>query len=122
MRVFRACPFVTVGALLRINSRSPDVPNSLVAGKNAGNFADSAVFCENLSLETKTSAKSVSCRRIPYADEQGIISRRQGIFGREQREQREQGIGAKIELRQRHIRVGKENNQPRRSARVEALD
>ena len=26
--------------------RSPGVPNSLVAGKNAGNFADSAAFCK----------------------------------------------------------------------------
>ena len=39
-------PFV---AAPRINSRSPDVPNSLVAGKNAGNFADLAVFCGNPS-------------------------------------------------------------------------
>jgi hypothetical protein len=41
---FSSMPVLDVGALLRINSRFPDVPNSLVAGKNAGNFADSAVF------------------------------------------------------------------------------
>jgi len=31
----------------RIDSRSHDGQNSLVAGKNAGNFSDSAVFLEN---------------------------------------------------------------------------
>ena len=37
------------GSLPRINSRHPDVRNSLVAGKNAGNFVELAYFCENLS-------------------------------------------------------------------------
>ena len=65
-----------------MNSRLLDVLNSLPVGKNAGNFADSAVFCE--TSVSKTSANSAFCKRIPYADEQGIISRPQGIFGREQ--------------------------------------
>src|ERR1700679_3257995 len=33
------------------NSRSTDGENSLVAGKNAGNFTDSALSCENMSLK-----------------------------------------------------------------------
>src|SRR5271170_632453 len=33
----------------RTNSRYHDSQNSLVAAKNAGNFAESALFCENLS-------------------------------------------------------------------------
>src|SRR5271156_6848430 len=53
MRVFRACPVPDVGSLgglPRIEfSQSPEGPDSLAAGKNAGNFFDSAVFCENLS-------------------------------------------------------------------------
>jgi hypothetical protein len=53
------------------------VSNSLVAGKNAGNFYDSAALCEY--PPPKQSANSAICRRIPYADEQGIISPEQGI-------------------------------------------
>src|SRR5271163_1122662 len=48
MRVFRACPVPDVGSLgglPRIEfSQSPEGPDSLAAGKNAGNFFDSAVF------------------------------------------------------------------------------
>jgi hypothetical protein len=53
MRVFRACPVPDsrlLGAgLPRTNSRPSNVRNSLVAGKNAGNFVELACFCENLS-------------------------------------------------------------------------
>jgi hypothetical protein len=45
---------------------------SLAAGKNAGNFADSAFFA-------KIRLDPVSCESIPYETEQGIISREQGI-------------------------------------------
>jgi len=46
---FEHAPFPTGGGLPRINSRSADVQSSLVAGKNAGNFAESAVFWQNPS-------------------------------------------------------------------------
>jgi hypothetical protein len=52
MRVFRAC-LVPDSRLLGFArgsiSQYPEAPNSLVAGKKAGNFADSAVFWENPS-------------------------------------------------------------------------
>jgi hypothetical protein len=51
MRAFRACP-VPDGRLLGGLPRvvfTVEGHNSLVAGKNAGNFADSAVFRENTS-------------------------------------------------------------------------
>jgi hypothetical protein len=55
MRVFRTCPVHDRrwfrGGLSRINSRSADVQGSLVVGKNAGNFAESAVFWQNPSLK-----------------------------------------------------------------------
>jgi hypothetical protein len=46
---FEHAQFGFLGGLPRPNSRFPDVQNSLVAGKNAGNFADSAAFFKNLS-------------------------------------------------------------------------
>src|SRR5271167_1856924 len=53
MGVFRACRVPDrrlLGRLAaRINSRSHDGQNSLVVGKNAGNFAESAFSCEHLS-------------------------------------------------------------------------
>src|SRR5271156_6156225 len=53
MRVFRACSRSTEDRLLDsspwINLRSADAINSLVVGKNAGNFVESAAFCENAS-------------------------------------------------------------------------
>jgi hypothetical protein len=47
MRLFPAVE--SSAARLGSIPQSPDVPNSLVAGKNAENFADSAVFCEHPS-------------------------------------------------------------------------
>ncbi|HEY3719241.1 MAG TPA: hypothetical protein VGL41_03780, partial [Roseiarcus sp.] len=68
------------GGLPRTNSRSADVQSSLLAGKNAGNFRRIGRFlAESIS---KTAYPSVTCRRIPYADEQGIDSREQGIYSR----------------------------------------
>jgi hypothetical protein len=52
MHIFRACPFPTVGSSAACRGsilQDPEGQNSLVAGKNAGNFADSAVFRENTS-------------------------------------------------------------------------
>ncbi len=53
MRVFRACRVpdrrLLGGSPRGLISRSHDGQNSLVAGKNAGNFAESALFCENPS-------------------------------------------------------------------------
>jgi hypothetical protein len=46
---FEHAQFGFLGGLPRTNSLSTDVQNSQVAGKNAGNFADSAAFLENLS-------------------------------------------------------------------------
>jgi hypothetical protein len=46
---FEHARFGFLGGLPRTNSRAPDVQNSLVAGKNAGNFAGSAAFFENQS-------------------------------------------------------------------------
>src|SRR5271163_3305898 len=63
MRVFRACPVPDVGSLgglPRIEfSQSPEGPDSLAAGKNAGNFFDSAVFLRK--SVSKTAANSVVC-------------------------------------------------------------
>src|SRR5271156_944755 len=67
--LFRAC--------LVPDSRLLGGSPSLLAGKNAGNFADSAAFLQK--YVTKTCANSAVCKRIPYADEQGILSRPQGI-------------------------------------------
>jgi hypothetical protein len=58
-------------------SQPPEAPNSLVAGKNAGNFAESAFFCENSSRKPLRIQRFATS--IPYAAEQGIISRKQGI-------------------------------------------
>jgi hypothetical protein len=69
------------------------VLNSLLAGKNARNFADSAAFAKIFS---KIPANAMVCERIPRAIEQGVFSRVQGIssaFGPEQ------GIWAKIDPR-----------------------
>jgi hypothetical protein len=49
---------------LELNSRSPNAQNSLVAGKNAGNFADSAVFSANPSRKSPT-RRSTSARSRP---------------------------------------------------------
>src|SRR5271156_4580332 len=53
MRVFRACPVPggrRLAGLPRIEiSQSLEGQNSLVVGKNAGNFVESALFCENPS-------------------------------------------------------------------------
>ena len=62
MRVFRACPVRDsrlLGGLPRINFTVPDVPNSLVAGKNAGNFAEFGRFLRK--SVSKTSANSAIC-------------------------------------------------------------
>jgi hypothetical protein len=81
MRVFRACPFPTVGASATRhadNSRSHDGHNSLVAGKNAGNFTDSAPFCEHPSR--KHQRIQVFADEFPTQTEQGIFLPAQGIF------------------------------------------
>src|SRR5271155_5836809 len=53
MRVFRACPVPggpRLAGLPRIEiSQSLEGQNSLVVGKNAGNFVESALFCEHPS-------------------------------------------------------------------------
>ena len=67
-----------LGGLPRIEiSQSPEGQNSLVAGKKAGNFFDSAVFCESLSrkhLRIQSFADE-----FPTQTEQGIFLPGQGI-------------------------------------------
>jgi hypothetical protein len=46
---FEHAQFGFLGGRPRIKSQSRYVRNTLVAGKNAGNFADSAALCENPS-------------------------------------------------------------------------
>jgi hypothetical protein len=53
------------------------VHNSLVVGKNAGNFAESAAFHENRSRKRLQIQQLEG--QIPCADEQGIYLREQGI-------------------------------------------
>src|SRR5271155_2412797 len=90
-----------VGGLPRINSRVPDAPNSLAAGKNAGNFFDSAVFCEN--LPRKPLRIQVFADDFPTQTGQGIFSSAQGII----RGRREwQGISRKTDPQARRIRWG----------------
>src|SRR5271155_3788399 len=60
--VFRACPVPDVGssaACRGSNFHSLEGPDSLAAGKNAGNFFDSAVFLRK--SVSKTAANSVVC-------------------------------------------------------------
>src|SRR5277367_5366647 len=52
MRVFRACPASDsrlLGGLPRTDSGAAGNQNSLLTGKKAGNFSDSAISCENRS-------------------------------------------------------------------------
>jgi len=91
MRVFRTCAVPDRrrlrGGLSRINPRSADVPGSLVVGKNAGNFAESAVFWQNPSLKqlltqlladefpVRTSREFIRASRefiLDFGPEQGI--------------------------------------------------
>jgi hypothetical protein len=50
---------------------------SLAAGKKAGNFADSAVFCKHPARKLLRIQQFAS--KFPYAGEQGINSPEQGI-------------------------------------------
>src|SRR5271169_5424483 len=84
-----------LGGLPRIEvSQSPEGPDSLVAGKNAGNFFDSAVFCENLSR--KHLRIQYFADEFPTQTEQGIFLSAQGII-RARRET--QGISRKTDPR-----------------------
>jgi hypothetical protein len=68
-----------LGGLPQTNSRSLDVQRSLVAGKNAGNLADSAAFRE-ICLENTSESSSFETNSLRgYADEQGNILREQEI-------------------------------------------
>ena len=58
-------------------SQSPEGRDSLVAGKNAGNFFDSAVFCENLSR--KHLRIQLFADEFPTRTAQGIFLSAQGI-------------------------------------------
>jgi hypothetical protein len=78
--LFEQAPFPTAGASAArppIKSTSLDGQDSLVAGKNAGNFFDSAVFCENLSR--KHLRIQVLADEFPTRTEQGIFLPAQGI-------------------------------------------
>src|SRR5271155_642701 len=67
-----------LGGLPRIEiSQSPEGQNSLVAGKKAGNFFDSAVFCENPSR--KHLRIQLFADEFPTQTEQGIFLPGQGI-------------------------------------------
>lgn len=52
-------------------------PNSLLTGKLTGNFVESVHLVAILNADTR--ANSMACSKIPYATEQGIISKKQGI-------------------------------------------
>jgi hypothetical protein len=71
--------FATVGSSAasadRI-SQSPEAQNSLVAGKNAGNFAESAVIFENPSRKHLRS--QLFTDEFPTQTEQGIFFARAG--------------------------------------------
>src|SRR5271154_4582875 len=67
-----------LGGLPRIEfSQSPEGPDSLAAGKNAGNFFDSPVFCENLSR--KQLRIQLFADEFPTRTAQGIFLSAQGI-------------------------------------------
>src|SRR5271163_2050987 len=67
-----------LGGLPRIEfSQSPEGPDSLAAGKNAGNFFDSAVFCESLSR--KQLRIQLFADEFPTRTGQGIFLSAQGI-------------------------------------------
>src|SRR5271168_121535 len=67
-----------LGGLPRIGiSQPPEGPDSLAAGKKAGNFFDSAVFCENLSR--KHQRIQLFADEFPTQTEQGIFLPGQGI-------------------------------------------
>jgi hypothetical protein len=53
------------------------VQNSLLAGKKSREFSPIQPFFA--TFVSKTFANAMVCRRIPYASEQGIFSREQGI-------------------------------------------
>jgi hypothetical protein len=61
----------------RIDSQPRDGHNSLAAGKNAGNFSDSALFCEHPSR--KHQRIQVFADEFPTQTEQGIFLPAQGI-------------------------------------------
>ena len=61
----------------RLISQSHDGQNSLVAGKNAGNFAKSALFCEHPSR--KHQRIQMFADEFPTQTEQGIFLPAQGI-------------------------------------------
>src|SRR5277367_1651716 len=68
-----------LGGLPRIGiSQPPEGPDSLAAGKNAGNFFDSAVFCENLSR--KHLRIQLFADEFPTRTAQGIFLPAQGIY------------------------------------------
>ena len=77
MRAFRACAVPDRRLSRAHDSTIFGVQNSLVAGKNAGNFAESASFCENPSR--KHVLFQLFASKIPYTAEQGIFSGEQGI-------------------------------------------
>jgi hypothetical protein len=73
MRVFEHAAYPTDGS-------------SLVVGKKAGNFADSAVFCENLSRKHPGIQRFAT--EFPTREAQGNFCRAQGIIS----ESREFGL------------------------------
>src|SRR5271170_2332068 len=67
-----------LGGLPRIEFlQSPEGPDSLAAGKNAGNFFDSAVFCENMSR--KQLRIQLFADEFPTRTGQGLFLSAQGI-------------------------------------------
>ena len=79
-------PFPAVGASAACRGwipRPPDVPNSLVAGKKAGNFFDSTALCVNPSR--KHLRMQWFADEFPTQTEQGIFLPGQGINSREHR-------------------------------------
>jgi hypothetical protein len=86
MRVFEHARSRKVGSsAARLGSilQSPGVPNSLVVGKNAGNFADQAAFCKNSSRkhlqiqpDTRDSLRKVAGNYFARAGKQfGLLDR-----------------------------------------------
>jgi Metallopeptidase family M81 len=73
----RSRPLAPRRRAARINSRSHDGQGSLVAGKNAGNFAESALFCKHPSR--KHQLIQVFTDEFPTPTEQGIFLPAQGI-------------------------------------------
>src|SRR5271163_1697000 len=74
--------------------RLDSVPNSLVAGKNAGNFADSAAFCEHPSW--KHLRIRVFADEFPTQTSREYFCQRRELFARAGNEQ---GISRKTDPR-----------------------